>query len=102
MAVFGMSASCLAIEHVIISEAVRRAQNLANAKLIGKAAEIFQRTFWVLYAIEKTSSFQLGRSSVGPLSNKTSVLISNPKIGFCRQQYPMPHSSHIRRYNRGI
>jgi hypothetical protein len=64
MAVFSLGASCLAFEHVIISEAVRRAQNLAHSTFTGVTAHMYQRAFWVLYAVEKLSSFHLGRSSV--------------------------------------
>ncbi|CAG9936387.1 unnamed protein product [Clonostachys rosea f. rosea IK726] len=64
MSAFSLSVSCLAIEHVIISEAGRRAQNLAGANFTGRSAQRYSRCFWVLYAIEKMSSFQIGRSSV--------------------------------------
>lgn len=64
MAVYALNISCLAIERVITCEAARRAQNLATTPLTGRQAHMYQRTFWVLYAIEKMSSFHLGRSSV--------------------------------------
>jgi hypothetical protein len=64
MAVYALNISCLSIEHVIISEGARRAQNLASANLSGAAAQTYHRTFWVLYSLEKTCSFYFGRSSV--------------------------------------
>lgn len=64
MAVYSLGVSCMALEHVIISEAARRAQNLAGASFTGPAALAYQRAFWVLYAIEKLASFHMGRSSV--------------------------------------
>lgn len=64
MAVYALNISCLSIEHVIISEGARRAQNLASVTLSGAAAQNYHRTFWVLYSLEKTCSFYFGRSSV--------------------------------------
>lgn len=64
MAVYGLNISCLSIEHVILSEGARRAQNLASATLTGAAAQTHHRTFWVLYSLEKICSFYFGRSSV--------------------------------------
>lgn len=80
MSAFSLSVSCLAIEHVIISEAGRRAQNLAGANFTSRSAQRYSRCFWVLYAIEKMSSFQIGRSSVSHihqnLGTKTSFYSS--------------------------
>jgi hypothetical protein len=47
-----------------MTEAARRAQNLAIVTMTGAAAQTFRRTFWVLYSLEKMSSFFFGRSSV--------------------------------------
>ncbi|KAG7131946.1 ABC-transporter-regulating transcription factor like protein [Verticillium longisporum] len=55
--------SCVMMEHVVTSEAARRAQNLSTSNFSGPRAKAYQRTFWCLYAIEKTSSFYFGRSS---------------------------------------
>ncbi|KAI1075017.1 hypothetical protein F5B20DRAFT_595662 [Whalleya microplaca] len=64
MAIYSLGISCLAIEHFIISEAARRAQNLGNVNQRGSAIASYHRTFWVLYALEKISSFYFGRNSV--------------------------------------
>lgn len=64
MTVYASGISCISIEHVIASEGARRAQNLARANLTGSAAHTFRKTFWVLYSMEKVSSFYFGRSSV--------------------------------------
>lgn len=64
MTIFTLGISCLAIEHVIVSEAARRAQNLGSANLTGNAAVLYSRVFWVLYSVEKISSFHFGRNSV--------------------------------------
>ncbi|KAH8660123.1 hypothetical protein BX600DRAFT_415102 [Xylariales sp. PMI_506] len=64
MAVFSLGISCLSIEHVIISEAARRAQNLGRSNLTGVTADSYHRVFWVLYSMEKMSSFYFARSSV--------------------------------------
>lgn len=64
MTVYAFGISCISIEHVIVSEGARRAQNLARANLTGSSAHTFRKTFWVLYSMEKVSSFYFGRSSV--------------------------------------
>ncbi|EPE04298.1 transcription factor [Ophiostoma piceae UAMH 11346] len=68
MVVYGLGVSCLSIERVILSEASRRAQSLASTfgtSTSGSttSSATFQRTFWVLYSIEKVMSFHFGRSS---------------------------------------
>lgn len=64
MALFASSISCVSIEHIILSEAVRRAQRLGRVTLTGGAANTYRKTFWVLYSMEKVSSLFFGRSSV--------------------------------------
>ncbi|KAI1411890.1 hypothetical protein F5Y13DRAFT_180505 [Hypoxylon sp. FL1857] len=64
MAVFSLNISCLAIEHFILSEAARRAQNLGRSNLSGKARAGYHRAFWVLYTIEKITNFHFGRNSL--------------------------------------
>ncbi|KAI4601528.1 hypothetical protein KJ359_011658 [Pestalotiopsis sp. 9143b] len=64
MTVYSLGISCLAIEHVIISEAARRAQNLGSSRLTGEEENNYHKVFWVLYSMEKISSFHFGRNSV--------------------------------------
>ncbi|KAK9795029.1 hypothetical protein SCARD494_05100 [Seiridium cardinale] len=64
MTIYSVGISCLAVEHVILSEAARRAQSLGSTNLSGNASISYQRVFWVLYSVEKVSSFHLGRNSV--------------------------------------
>lgn len=64
MSVYALGISSLSVEHIIISEAAKRAQNLASTTFTGRTAQMYYRTFWVVYAIEKMSSFHLGRNSV--------------------------------------
>ncbi|OTA81648.1 hypothetical protein M434DRAFT_401315 [Hypoxylon sp. CO27-5] len=64
LAVYSQNISCLAIEHFILSEATRRAQNLSRANLSGKARAAYHRAFWVLYTIEKITNFHFGRNSL--------------------------------------
>ncbi|KAK6072554.1 fungal specific transcription factor domain containing protein [Seiridium cupressi] len=64
MTIYSVGISCLAVEHVILSEAARRAQSLGSTNLSGNASISYQRVFWVLYSVEKISSFHLGRNSV--------------------------------------
>lgn len=67
MTIYSLGISCLAIEHLMISEAARRAQSLSNSNLTGNAFLCYQKVFWVLYFVEKVSSFHFGRNSVSHL-----------------------------------
>lgn len=69
IAIYSLGISCLSIEKFVITEATRRAQNLALLNLSSAATQAFRRTFWVLYSLEKMSSFYFGRSSVGSCFN---------------------------------
>ncbi|OTB07873.1 hypothetical protein M426DRAFT_317765 [Hypoxylon sp. CI-4A] len=64
MTIYSLSISCLAIEHFILSEAARRAQNLGRVNLRGKARTGYHRAFWVLYTLEKITNFHFGRNSI--------------------------------------
>lgn len=64
MSLYSLSISCMAIEHVVIQEAARRAQNLRSHKLPESSTFIYQKAFWTLYSVEKISSFHFGRPSV--------------------------------------
>ncbi|KAF9878803.1 hypothetical protein CkaCkLH20_03703 [Colletotrichum karsti] len=63
MAVYGLGICGLAVEPVIMSEAARRAQSMSNNNFTGTAAHAYQKAFWILYAVEKITSFHFGRSS---------------------------------------
>ncbi|KAH7008414.1 hypothetical protein EDB80DRAFT_716495 [Ilyonectria destructans] len=63
IAIYSLGISCLSIEKFVMTEATRRAQNLAQVNLGSAATQAFRRTFWVLYSLEKMSSFYFGRSS---------------------------------------
>ncbi|KAK6224550.1 fungal specific transcription factor domain containing protein [Colletotrichum tabaci] len=63
MFLYSLGVAGIALEHILMSEAIRRAQNLADAKFIGLAADAYNRTFWVLYSLEKITTFHHGRPS---------------------------------------
>lgn len=64
MSVYSLSISCMAIEHVVVQEAARRAQNLRSHKLPESDNLSYQKAFWILYGVEKISSFHFARPSV--------------------------------------
>ncbi|KAL0940562.1 fungal specific transcription factor domain containing protein [Colletotrichum truncatum] len=64
MAIYTLGVSSFGLDQVIMSEAVRRAQNLADAKFNGHATNAYRKTFWVLYSLEKLITFQLGKTSL--------------------------------------
>lgn len=63
-AVYALGIPCLSIEKKIMTDTARMAQDLAPVLSKGPSARIFYRIFWVIYGIEKTSSFHFGRASV--------------------------------------
>ncbi|CAK7204862.1 hypothetical protein SEUCBS139899_007624 [Sporothrix eucalyptigena] len=62
MSIYGLGVACLSFERVILTEAARRAQSMAQSPNALSSVS-FQRTFWLLYGIEKVTSFHFGRSS---------------------------------------
>lgn len=70
MSVYGLGINAVSIEHVIMSEATRRAQNMSKIAFTGRSAEVYRKTFWVLYYMEKVTSFHIGRSSVLPATSQ--------------------------------
>ncbi|KAI0599589.1 hypothetical protein F4775DRAFT_118046 [Biscogniauxia sp. FL1348] len=64
MSVYSLSICCMATEHVILSEAARRAQNLRTVKLPESVTPSYHRAFWILYSLDKISSFHFGRTSL--------------------------------------
>lgn len=64
MSLYTLGVSAMAVEHVIMSEAARRAQSMSKMQFSGAAALAYRRTFWLLYSMEKVTSFHFGRSSV--------------------------------------
>ncbi|OLN86279.1 Protein STB5-like protein 1 [Colletotrichum chlorophyti] len=63
MAIYSLGVCGIALEQVFMSEAARRAQNLADARFVGPASDAYRRTFWVLYSLEKITCFHHGRTS---------------------------------------
>nr|XP_036589786.1 uncharacterized protein CTRU02_00540 [Colletotrichum truncatum]KAF6801791.1 hypothetical protein CTRU02_00540 [Colletotrichum truncatum] len=64
MSVYGLGLCGLAVEPIIMSEATRRAQMMSNNNnFTGSTAYAYQKSFWILYTIEKITSFYMGRSS---------------------------------------
>ncbi|KAF2493354.1 hypothetical protein BU16DRAFT_528662 [Lophium mytilinum] len=64
MSVFALSVSCIQIEHTMISESARRAQNLNLIKSRASPDSVYNRAFWVVYSLEKMTTFCAGRGSV--------------------------------------
>ncbi|KAI1390699.1 uncharacterized protein F4822DRAFT_161416 [Hypoxylon trugodes] len=64
LTIYSLNINCIAIEHFVLSEAARRAQNLGRANLSGKARTNYHKAFWVLYTVEKITNFHFGRNSI--------------------------------------
>ncbi|RBR21078.1 hypothetical protein FVER53590_10581 [Fusarium verticillioides] len=63
IAVYCLGVPCISIEHSIMTEMARMAQDLAPSLCKGPSAKAFYRVFWVVYVIEKIMSFHFGRPS---------------------------------------
>ncbi|KAF5557614.1 hypothetical protein FPHYL_7633, partial [Fusarium phyllophilum] len=63
VAVYCLGVPCISIEHKIMTEMARMAQDLAPSLCKGPCAKAFYRVFWVVYVIEKIMSFHFGRAS---------------------------------------
>lgn len=63
MAIFASNVSCMQFEYAMVSEGVKKAVMLGyhQSSAPGDAAQ--NRTFWVLFCLEKTMTFTMGRSS---------------------------------------
>ncbi|OJD30283.1 fungal specific transcription factor domain containing protein [Diplodia corticola] len=80
MAVFARNISCIQLESITVSQAARMAQSLGYNRTTGSSAASTQRTFWVLYCMEKTTCFYTGKTS----------LLSDHDIGFAPPSHPEP------------
>ncbi|KAH7239483.1 hypothetical protein BKA59DRAFT_277275 [Fusarium tricinctum] len=76
-AVYALGIPCLSIEERILTDTARMAQDLAPILSKGPSAKIYHRIFWVIYALEKTSSFHFGRSSA---INDANIVVPIPHI----------------------
>ncbi|KIN05262.1 hypothetical protein OIDMADRAFT_157923 [Oidiodendron maius Zn] len=65
-AIFARNSSCVQIGDMLTAEAARMAQSLGLNRAIcdSENISVSQRTFWVIYILEKTLSFACGRSSI--------------------------------------
>ncbi|KAI7772379.1 hypothetical protein LZL87_007740 [Fusarium oxysporum] len=63
VAVYCLGVPCISIEHKIMTEMARMAQDLAPSLCKSPYAKAFYRVFWVVYVVEKTMSFHFGRPS---------------------------------------
>ncbi|KAK0647615.1 Sphingolipid C9-methyltransferase 2 [Lasiodiplodia hormozganensis] len=102
MAVFARNISCIQLESITVSQAARMAQSLGYNRATASSDKSIQRTFWVLYCMEKTTCFYTGKTSVRPFLHdspaRTSVLTSTSKpqllsdhdIGFAPPSLPEP------------
>ncbi|KAL2840132.1 hypothetical protein BJX68DRAFT_258648 [Aspergillus pseudodeflectus] len=66
MAIFAQTSCCVHLTHVLTTEAARMIQlsGMSRGVVDAASAAAYQRTFWVIYILEKTLSFACGRPSV--------------------------------------
>jgi hypothetical protein len=62
-AIFASNVSCFQMEYTIVSEGAKKAQTLGYNRSTCPGEDPCNRTFWVLYFLEKSMSFNIGRSS---------------------------------------
>ncbi|KAB2574735.1 Sphingolipid C9-methyltransferase 2 [Lasiodiplodia theobromae] len=90
------------LESITVSQAARMAQSLGYNRATASSDKSIQRTFWVLYCMEKTTCFYTGKTSVRPFlhdsparasvltSPSKSQLLSDHDIGFAPPSLPEP------------
>ncbi|CEL00967.1 hypothetical protein ASPCAL00559 [Aspergillus calidoustus] len=66
MAIFTQTSCCIHLTHVLTTEAARMIQlsSMSRGVVDAASAAAYQRTFWVIYILEKMLSFACGRPSV--------------------------------------
>ncbi|EGU88849.1 hypothetical protein FOXB_00631 [Fusarium oxysporum f. sp. conglutinans Fo5176] len=101
-AVYALGVPCLSIEHKIMTETARMVQDLAPILSKGPSARIFCRVFWVVYAIEKTSSFHFGRASVIIDANIILPLPHIPESSFGTFSWTLTMARHCRLLSRAM
>ncbi|KAJ4116122.1 hypothetical protein NW768_011094 [Fusarium equiseti] len=101
-AVYALGIPCLSIEEKIITEAARMAQDLAPLLSKGPFARSFYRVFWLLYAIEKMSSFHFGRSSVFIDTNIVTPMPHIPESNFGNFNWVLMMTQHCRLLSRAM
>ncbi|KAF4334093.1 hypothetical protein FBEOM_12104 [Fusarium beomiforme] len=86
IAVYCLGLPCISVEQRIMTEMARMAQDLIPTLSKGPDAKAFSRVFWVVYVVEKVSSFHFGRPSA--------IIDANITV-------PMPYTpeSHVGTFN---
>ncbi|CAO2657982.1 Nn.00g072420.m01.CDS01 [Neocucurbitaria sp. VM-36] len=78
MAIFASNIACLQIEYAMVSEGAKKAQALGYNRTTAPGHDPRNRTFWVLYFLEKNMTFSMGRSSSIMDSDICSAILSEP------------------------
>lgn len=78
MAIFALNISCLQIEYTMVSEGAKKAQTLGYNRSTAPGDDPRNRTFWVLYFLEKNMTFTMGRHSTIMDSDISSAIPSQP------------------------
>lgn len=81
MAIFASNVSCLQIEYAMVSEGAKKAQTLGYNRSTAAGDDPRNRTFWVLYFLEKNMSFNIGRSSTIMDSDISSAIPTQMLLG---------------------
>ncbi|KAF1965176.1 hypothetical protein BU23DRAFT_628829 [Bimuria novae-zelandiae CBS 107.79] len=63
MTIFASNVSCMQLKYTLVSEGVRKSQTLRYDRLSAPGHDARNRTFWVLFCLEKTVTFMMTKSS---------------------------------------
>lgn len=80
MAIFASNLSCLQIEYAMVSEGAKKAQTLGYNRSTAPGNDERNRTFYVLYFLEKNMSFNIGRCSTIMDSDISSAIPTQPLL----------------------
>ncbi|KAM5342284.1 hypothetical protein ACJ41O_013250 [Fusarium nematophilum] len=101
-AVYSLGVSCLSIEQRVMTQAARMAQDWGPTVSKGTSAKAFCRIFWVLYAIEKVTSFHFGRSSVFIDADVVTPIPHIPESIFGSFNWSLAFARHARLLSRAM
>ncbi|KAK4242764.1 hypothetical protein C8A03DRAFT_28993 [Achaetomium macrosporum] len=103
MAVYSSGVSCLSVERIILSEGARRAQSMAaGSNLAGAELVSFRKTFWMLYAMEKTACLFMGRNSAFIDLDIACPVPSVPESIFGELDWFLTSARHARLMSRAL
>jgi hypothetical protein len=100
MAIYAGSVSAMQIEHTMISEGAKKVQSLGYNRSTGGPDDPRNKTFWVMYCLEKTNTFLNGRSSIVMDSDISCAISHSSQPAFTNFDFMFAFIRHSRLLSR--